>query len=168
MSTTKATTDPRDRTFDEINVGEALPTLEVDVTGDHIIAFQAFLGHLTPEFEEMKWIVGNNLHLDEDYSRRNMFGGVVGDAHHTIQYLCQVVTDGLPWGSLVSGHSAIDIKLTNPTRPGDHVVATGRIVDKLIEDGRQIIVCEVEAIKQDSKTVAVGTVRAHVPQRPAR
>lgn len=155
--------DPRDRRFADLKEGEELNPLHVSVTRDHINGFQEFLGHFNEEDDAGSWLIGNNLHVDEDYSKRNMYGGVVGDAHQTFQYLTQLLTDSLPWGSLVSGYSSLDIKLTNPTRPGDEVVAQGKIVKKLTEDGRDFVVCEVQAHKQGDKLIAIGTIKAHVP-----
>ena len=159
------TQDPRDRTFSDLKEGEELKPLRISVTREHINGFQEFLGHFNEEDDAGSWLVGNNLHVDEDYSRRHIYGGVVGDAHQTFQYLCQVLTDSLPWGSLVSGYSTIDVKLTNPTRPGDTVVAKGKIVQKTTEDGRDYVLCEVNATKQEDKLVAIGTIKAHVPAR---
>ena len=156
--------DPRDRTFADLTEGEALQPLHISVTREHINGFQDFLGHHDPNtIEGTQWLVGNNLHVDEDFSRRNMFGGVVGDGNQTIQYLCQLLTDALPWGSLVSGWSSLEVKLTNPTRPGDEVAATGNIVRKFTEDGRDYVVCETKAVKQGDSIVAVGTFKAYVP-----
>ena len=153
----------RDRTFSDLKTGEDLKTLHIAVTREHINDFQEFLGHFDSDGYS-KWLIGNNLHVDEDYSRRHMYGTVVGDAHQTIQYLCQVVTDSLPWGSLLSGYSEIDIKLTNPTRPGDNVVASGKILEKTTEGGRNYAVCEVRAVKGEDKLVAIGTIKAYVPR----
>ena len=157
--------DPRDRTFADLAEGEALRPLHISVTTEHITGFQDFLGHHDPNtIEGTQWLVGHNLHVDEDYSRRNMFGGVVGDGNHTIQYLCQVLTDSLPWGSLVSGYSSLDVKLTNPTRPGDEVVASGTLVSKFTENGRDYVLCEVQATKQQESLVALGTFKVYVPR----
>ncbi|MCC6472958.1 MAG: hypothetical protein IT514_04355, partial [Burkholderiales bacterium] len=72
--------DPRDRGFDDLKEGEALRPLRVSVTREHINGFQDFLGHHDPNtIEGTQWLAGNNLHVDEEFSRRNMFGGVVGD-----------------------------------------------------------------------------------------
>lgn len=161
--------DPRDRTFAELQDGEELKPLHISVTKEHINGFQDFLGHHDPNtIEGTQWLVGNNLHVDEDFSRRNMFGGVVGDGNQTIQYLCQVITDSLPWGSLVSGWSSLDTKLTNPTRPGDEVVVTGHIVKKYREDGRDYALCETRAVKQGDAVVAIGTFKVHVPEHGGR
>lgn len=159
-------TDPRDRSFKDLVEGEALPPLHISVTKEHINGFQDFLGHTDPHSSSGNtWLIGHNLHVDEEYSKKNMFGGVVGDGHQTIQYLCQLLTDSLPWGSFVSGYSSLDVKLTNPTRPGDEVVATGKIVSKLTEEGRDFVICEVLATKQQGSVVAIGTIKAHVPLR---
>ena len=131
------------------------------VTQEHINRFQEFLGH-GPSMVQ-GWMRGHNLHVDEEYSRAHMYGGTVGDGHQTIAYLCELVTNWLPYGALVSGYSEIDIRLTNPTRPGDVVTSTGSVRDKLTEEGRNYILCEVMATKGDEKLVALGQIKAMVP-----
>jgi hypothetical protein len=155
--------DPRDRHFGDLLEGEELRPLTLHATQDHISDFQDFLGHRDTSDPDKAWMLGNNLHVDEDYSKRNMYGGVVGDGHQTIQYCCQLLTDSLPWGTLVSGYSKVDVKLTNPTRPGDEIVVTGQVTRKYSEDGRDFVVCQVQAHKQGGVLVATGTIRAHVP-----
>ena len=157
--------EPRDRTFDEIAVGEELLTLQVEVSQDHINVYQDFLGHIDPNDPETGWLVGNNLHVDEEYSRRNAFGGVIGDGHQTGQYLLRMVTASMPWGTLDAGYSSFDLKFTNPTRPGDVVQTRGQVVAKESIDGRDFAICEVQAWKQGHRMVATGTIRAHVPRR---
>ncbi len=159
--------DPRDRTFEDIAPGEALLAQRIEVTQEHINTYQDFLGHSNPNDPETGWLVGNNLHIDEEYSRRNAFGGVIGDGHQTAQYLFRMVTSSLPWGTLDAGYSSFDLKFTNPTRPGDVVVTKGHVVDLVTEDGRDFAVCEVQAWKQGDRMVAAGRIKAHVPRRGA-
>jgi len=163
--TQKTSTDLRDRTFDDLVEGESLTALHISVTPDHINSFQDFLGHTDPKHSENPWLMGNNLHIDEDFSKKNMYGGIVGDGNQTAQYLCQILTDSLPWGSLVSGYSKLDIKFTNPTRPGDEVVVTGNITQKYTESDRDYVVCDVIAKKNRDTVIAVGNIRAYVPRR---
>ena len=66
-------------------------------------------------------------------------------------------------GALVSGYSEIDIRLTNPTRPGDVVTSTGSVKGKFTEEGRNYILCEVMATKGEEKLVALGQIKAMVP-----
>ena len=153
----------QDRNFQDLVEGETLGPLAISVTQAHIDLYQDFLGHLDASDPDKAWLLNNNLHVDEDYSKRNMYGGLVGDGNQTVQYCCQLVTDCMPWGTLVSGHSKVDIKLTNPTRPGDEVEVSGKLTRKYTEEGRNYVVCEVSAAKQNGSLVATGTVRAYVP-----
>jgi hypothetical protein len=157
-------TDLHDRRFADLVEGEALRPLNILVSQQHIDVFQDFLGHLDASDPDKAWLLGNNLHVDEEYSKRNMYGGKVGDGNQTVQYCCQVVTDSLPWGTLVSGYSKVDVKLTNPTRPGDEVVVTGSVARKFTDGGRDFVDCEVKAVKQGDVVVATGTIRAYVPR----
>lgn len=147
--------------WENIQVGEEIPPVIHYVTQKHINTFQDFLGHGPTTAEG--WMRGHNLHVDEEYSRAHMFGGNVGDGHQTVAYLCELVTNWLPYGSLVSGHSEIDIRLTNPTRPGDVVTSRGHVKDKFIEEGRKYVVCEVMAAKGQDRLVAIGFIKAMVP-----
>ncbi|MBN9425884.1 MAG: MaoC family dehydratase [Burkholderiales bacterium] len=157
-------TDPRDRSFADIEEGERLGPLHISVTQQHINDYQEFLGHFDGADPDKRWLLGNNLHVDEEYSKRNMFGGLVGDGHQTIQYVTRLLTDHLPWGTLISGYSTVDVKLTNPTRPNDEVEASGHVVGKFTENGRNYVLCEVQASKQGGVTVAMGTIKAYVPR----
>ena len=147
--------------WEEIQVGEAITPLVHYVTQEHINRFQEFLGHGPSTVQG--WMRGHNLHVDEEYSRAHMYGGTVGDGHQTIAYLCELVTNWLPYGALVSGYSEVDIRLTNPTRPGDVVTSTGSVRDKFTEEGRNYILCEVMATKGEKKLVAIGQIKAMVP-----
>ena len=159
-------TDMRNRSFEEVEEGESLRELAIEVTQKHIDDFQVFLGHTLADSEH-PWLLGHNLHVDEDYSRSHMYGGLVGDGNQTCQYLCQAVTDSLPWGTLLSGYSKLNIKLTNPTRPGDRVRVTGTVLRKYREDQRDYVECEVRATKGEGQLVAVGSIKAYVPARQA-
>lgn len=155
----------RDRSYDDIQVGEELIPLRITVTMEHIVGYQDFLGHLDPDDPETGWLVGKNLHIDEGWSQENIFGGVVGDGQQTGQYLCQLVTNSMPWGTLDAGYSSFDIKFPNPTRPGDVVVATGKVTKKFVQEDRQFVTCDVQAAKASGALVAVGTIKAFVPKR---
>jgi acyl-coenzyme A thioesterase PaaI-like protein len=147
--------------WEEIQVGEKLTPLVHYVTQEHINGFQEFLGHGPSSVRG--WMRGHNLHVDEDYSRQHMYGGNVGDGHQTIAYLCELVTSWLPYGALVSGYSEIDIRLTNPTRPGDVITSNGMVKEKMVEQGRRYVVCEVSATKIGDRLVAIGEIKAMVP-----
>ena len=150
--------------WEDVQVGEQLAPLMHYVTQEHINRFQEFLGHGPSQAQG--WMSGHNLHTDEEYSRAHMYGGNVGDGHQTIAYLCELVTNWLPYGALVSGYGEIDIRLTNPTRPGDVITSTGTVREKYTEDGRKYVLCEVQAMKGEERLVAVGQIRAMVPDRP--
>jgi acyl dehydratase len=157
------TKDLRDRTFADLKEGEELKALHIDVTREHIADFQIFLGHYDKEGAFAPTHDKENFHVDDDFAARNIYGSVVGDGNQTFQYMIQVVTDSLPWGSLLSGYSELDVKFTNPTRIGDKVVTKGKIVQKLTEGGRNYALCEMTAHKQGDVLVGIGTIKAYVP-----
>lgn len=153
----------RKRSFDDIQVGEAVTPLYKTVTVDSIEKFAVFLDQI-PRGQSAAAATGNP-HLDEAFAQRSIFGGRFADGNHTVAHLCQMVTDWLPIGALVSGYSEVDIKLPNPVRPDDSVTVTGQVVDKFTGDGRDYAVIEVLARTQRDKVVAAGTIKAYVPHK---
>jgi len=139
--------------------GEVFTSKPIEVTPQHITDFQEFMGHLDPSFS----LADHNHHVNEEFASRHMYGGIVGDGHQTIQYLWQVVTDHLPADALVSGHSSLDVRLVNPTRPGDTIVAKAEVTAVEPAAGGSIVVLDVNATNQREATVAFGTIRAFVP-----
>lgn len=104
-----------------------------------------------------------NPHLNEEYASRHIYGGLTVDGNQTVAFLCQLVEGWLPAGSLVSGHSEIDIKFPNPVRVGDTVRFTATVSDISRSGGRDFVHFEVLAENQAAKVVAVGKIAAHVP-----
>ena len=147
----------RERTLPE--VGEVFTSDPITVDMTHITGFQDFMGHLDPSFS----LAGFNHHVNDDFAKEHLYGGVVGDGHQTIQYLCQVVTDHLPAGALVSGWSSFDLRLVNPTRPGDTVVARAQVSAVTPHGAGTVVELEVSAANQRDATVAFGVIRAFVP-----
>lgn len=142
------------------NVGDVFTSDPITVDMKHIVDFQDFMGHLDRSFS----LVDFNHHVNEDFAKQHLYGGVVGDGHQTIAYLHQVVTDHLPAGALVSGGSTFDIRLVNPTRPGDTVVATAEVVAIEPHEAGTVVELKVGATNQREATVAFGVIRAVVPE----
>lgn len=145
-------------------IGTVLTSSPIEVTPKHVVDFQDFMGHLDRSFS----LVDHNHHVNEEFASQHMYGGLVGDGHQTLQYIWQVITDHLPPGSMISGHSSVDIRLVNPTRPGDTVVVSAGVKSVDTDTESSIVGLDVSATNQRGSTVAFGQVSVFVPPETAK
>lgn len=148
---------PKD--FASITIGEGLPRRTWTANIEDMQAF----GELTPPRPDDP-TRANNPHLNEAYASRQIYGALFVDGNHTAALACQVATDWLPAGTLLSGHSEVDLRFPNPCRLGDTVTFGGEVVDKIIKDGRNLIVLKIQAESDKGKIIAAGTITAYVPK----
>ncbi|MBI4201290.1 MAG: MaoC family dehydratase [Chloroflexi bacterium] len=159
--------------WEEIEIGDVLTPEVHYVSQEHIDKFQGFLGHGPESLVDGDRGTEHNFHMNEQYARRTAFGGAVGDGNQMVNYLVELATDWLPYGAVVSGYTHLDAKITNPTRPGDVVTATGTVKDKYVESGRKFVLLELEAHAKrpgvdERRLVVMGTLRTFVPDQPAK
>jgi hypothetical protein len=150
--------------FDAIRVGDALPAQSWTVTRTDIEDFGDFLYPATPENPERR----GNPHVDEEYARQSIYGGLFVDGNQSVAFLCRMATDWLPPGSLVSGFSEVDVKFPNPVRVADVITFSGKVSGKTSDGGRGRVKLEVIAHNQAGKVVAVGSISTYVPRTDGR
>ncbi len=144
--------------FADIQVGDVLPSQIWTVTKADIAAFGEFLYPPQPDNPERK----GNPHIDEEYARQSIYGGLFVDGNQTVAFLCRMATDWLPAGALAHGWSDVDLKFPNPCRLDDVITFTGKVATKSSERGRDQVRLEVLASNQAGKLVAVGHISAQV------
>lgn len=145
--------------FASIQVGDVLPKRTWTATKENMRAF----GELIPAQPDNP-TRARNPHLDEEYARGQIYGGLFVDGNHTMSLVCQVATDWLPPGGLLSGHSEVELKFPNPCRLGDTLILGGEVVGKTSENGRDVVTLKMLAENDKGKVVAVGTIAAYVPR----
>ncbi|OGA25475.1 MAG: hypothetical protein A3I01_18195 [Betaproteobacteria bacterium RIFCSPLOWO2_02_FULL_65_24] len=146
--------------FEDIRVGDGLPRQTWTVAKEDIEAFGDFLYPATAQNPERR----GNPHIDEEYARQSIYGGLFVDGNQTVALLCRMATDWLPPGSLVCGFSEVDVKFPNPVRVADVIAFSGEVSAKTTEGGRDRVRLEVLAQNQAGKAVAVGAICACVPR----
>jgi hypothetical protein len=154
MTTATAISD-----FASIRVGDMVPRKIWTATRENMQAF----GELIPARPDNPGR-SRNPHLDEEYARSQIFGGLFADGNHIVSLVCQTATDWLPRNGLVSGHSEVDMRFPNPCRLGDTLTISGEVIEKRCVDGRDFVVLKMLAENQTGKAVAVGTIAAYVPR----
>ena len=146
--------------FADIRVGDLLPKRTWTVSKADIESFGDFLYPATPDNPKRL----GNPHMDEEYARKHIYGGLFVDGNQTVACLCQLATDWLPPGALVSGFSDVDIKLPNPIRVADVVTFSGEVASTTSREGRDYVTLQVLARNQAGKVVAAGTIATCVPR----
>ncbi|OGA02975.1 MAG: hypothetical protein A3H35_20750 [Betaproteobacteria bacterium RIFCSPLOWO2_02_FULL_62_17] len=146
--------------FADINEGDTLPSQTWTVTKADIAAFGEFLYPPQPDNPQRK----GNPHIDEEYARQSIYGGLFVDGNQTVAFLCRMATDWLPAGTLARGWSDVDVKFPNPCRIDDVITFTGKVVAKTREHGRDQVKLEVLASNQAGKPVAAGFISAQIPR----
>ena len=142
-----------------ITVGDVLPRKIWTATKENTHAF----GELTPARPDDP-TRSRTPHLSEEYARSQIFGGVFAAGDQIMSVVCQTATDWLPPTALVSGHSEVDLRFTNPCRLGDTLTIGGEVVDKQCVDGRDMVILKMVAENQKGKVVCAGTISAYVPR----
>lgn len=146
--------------FDDIRVGDELPSQSWTVTKADIAAFGEFMYPPQPDNPERK----GNPHIDEEYARQSIYGGLFVDGNQTVAFLCRMATEWLPAGALAYGWNDVDLKFPNPCRLDDVISFNGKVVEKKSSPARDEVKLEVVATNQSGKVVAAGFIATEVPR----
>ena len=124
--------------FQDISVGDELPTLEKQITMPRMMAY----GAATWDFIR--------IHYDADYVRELGFDGPFLDGQMMGGFLVQQVQD---W----AGPEAFLRKLSFSNRamvyPGDSVTCHGIVSAKFVEKGEALVTCDLWAVNQNNEKV---------------
>ena len=97
----------------------------------------------------------NPLHTDPEFAARTPFGGTIAHGMLVLAYLSTMLTAAFGRRWLAGGR--LKVRFRGPARPGDTVIAAGRISSSA--DGR--VVCAVECTNQKGEALVSG--EAEVP-----
>lgn len=151
---------PKPTSFEDIREGDELGSEPWTVTKADIIAFGEFMYPPQPDNPQRK----GNPHIDEEYAKQSIYGGLFVDGNQTVAFLCRMATDWLPAGALAYGFSDVELKFPNPCRLDDVISFSGRVAGKSSAGGRDEVRLDVRATNQAGKLVAVGTIAAQLPR----
>lgn len=141
-------------TFDSIQVGDELPSLQKTESQETINAYAAMSERIRPPQRERA-----SLHTDEDFAQAGIFVGTVNTGVVTCAYLVEMLQLAFPTRSILDG--SFSMRALEPFRPGDLVTFTGKVLDKREEGGKRLVDVEVTGTNQLDQTVASG--KATVP-----
>ncbi len=146
----RRTLDARTITFDGIGIGDALPIVEKAETQETIDQYRV----LAIPGERKNW---KDLHSDEGYAARGIFGGTVNMGIATVAYVAEVLERAFPLSAVLASGARLSMQAREPFRAGDAASFTGTVVGKHEDAGQRLVDVELEGINRDGKTIAKGT-----------
>ena len=133
--------------YESVQMGDELPILVKHESQETIDQF-ARLASTAPR---PNW---HNLHTDDEYAKKGIFGGTVNMGVATTAYVAELLEKGFPLSSFTGRGSQLEMRATEPVRAGDTITFTGQVTGKREEAGQRLIDCEVTGTNQVGATVA--------------
>ncbi|HOJ84548.1 MAG TPA: MaoC/PaaZ C-terminal domain-containing protein [Deltaproteobacteria bacterium] len=137
--------------FEDIQVGTQMPTL---VKGPlHKLQFVIYAG-ASGDF--------NPLHTDDDFAKSvGMPKGAIAHGMLVMGFVGQAITSWIPRKYL----KRFQVRFAGVTQQGDTVTVTGKVTDKRVEAGENLVTCEVTAADATGDVKVTGSFTAALPSR---
>ena len=136
--------------YDDINVGDQIPTLQKDPTTQQLVKYAGASGDYY------------QIHYDKSFALANNLPDVILHGALKNAFLGQLMTDFIgiegKLKRLTVQYRAMDI-------PGTPVFAKGTVTKKYIEDGENIIECDIKLETEEGQVTTPGTAKISLPSR---
>ncbi len=139
--------------FDSISVGDELPTIQKSETQEDISDY------LELNNRQPRDIPSANLHTDEKFSDKGIFGGMVNYGVTTCGFITELLQMAFPTRNITMG--SLIMRALEPIRADDVVTYTGKVLDKRVEGTERLVEVEVTGTNQLGQTVAAA--KATIP-----
>lgn len=105
----------------------------------------------------------SNIHTDEEFARKNIFGGMVNSGPATLSYIDQMLLQSFPLRAFYNGGRLL-MRAITPFRSGDTVTFAGEVTAKRSEDQKNIVECRVRGTNQRGELVCLADASLILPQ----
>jgi acyl dehydratase len=137
--------------YDDLNVGDAIPTLVKQPTTRQLVKYAGASG----DYYE--------IHYDHQFAvNSGLRDGVIVHGLLTAGWMAQLLTDWLPSPMALK---KFGVSYRAMARPGDTVSCKGTIIRKYAQDGEYLVECEISAENQRGDKCAIGNATAALPKR---
>jgi acyl dehydratase len=137
--------------YEDVNVGDAMPEL---VKGPLQKLQHVMYAGASGDF--------NPLHTDDDFAKAvGMKDGVIAHGMLIMGIVGQAITGWIPRKDL----KKFGVRFAGMTKPGNTITVTGSVTDKRVEDGNNIIVCDVAAKDENGDVKVTGKFEAALPSK---
>jgi len=100
---------------------------------------------------------------DEEFARKNIFGGTVNAGPATMSYVDQMLGRSFPLQAFYEGGKLLMRALT-PFRAGDRVTFQGEIAGKRVDGRRGVVDCQVKGMNQRGELVCLAEATLMLPR----
>jgi len=140
----------QDLYYEDINVGDAMPEL---VKGPLQKLQHVMYAGASGDF--------NPLHTDDDFAKAVGMDGVIAHGMLIMGFVGQAITSWIPRKYL----KKFGVRFAGMTKPGNTITVTGKVTDKRVEAGENIISCEVAAQDENDDVKITGHFEAILPTK---
>jgi len=134
--------------FDGVMLGDTLPPLVKEaVSRIQLVRYAGASGDFNP------------LHTVTAIGEKAGFGGVIAHGMLIMGFAAEAIANWVPNRCL----RRFGVRFVGPTRPGDVITITGRVAAKRIDNGENLISCEVTATDQNGEIKLAGSFDAALP-----
>jgi len=147
--------DGRLRTFDTVSVGDRLASIALSESQEIMLRKNELRLAGKPK--------PSNIHTDEAFARRNIFGGVVNSGPATMSYVDQMLQRSFPLRAFYDGGRLL-MRAITPFRGGDTVTFAGEVTGKRVEDGKKLVECRVRGTNQLGELVCLCDATMVMPR----
>ncbi len=137
--------------YEDVDVGDAMPELVKGPLQKHQhVMYAGASGDFNP------------LHTDDDFAKAvGMKDGVIAHGMLIMGIVGQAITGWIPKKNL----KKFGVRFAGMTKPGNTITVTGAITGKRVEDGENIIACEVAAKDENGDVKITGHFEASLPKK---
>jgi acyl dehydratase len=135
----------------EIAAADALPAV-IKLESQEAIHHYSELTRLRPR-------VGSNLHQDEEFARKTLFGGTANTGVATLAYCAELIEKAYGPAVLLAPGARVEYKGIRPVRAGDEITLRGKVAARF-SDRHEI---EIWVHAQDRGLRGVGTATVILP-----
>jgi len=94
----------------------------------------------------------NPIHIDIDFAKKAGLGDVIAHGMLVMAYMGRSLTDWVPQAAIRS----FNTRFTAITRVGNAITCTGKVVEKMEQDGEKQVRLEITAQDQDGEVKGAG------------
>jgi acyl dehydratase len=134
--------------FDNVQIGDELPALKLPPVNRAMLAlFAGASGDHNP------------IHIDLDVARRAGLADVFAQGMLGMAWIAQLITGWTSQSTL----RRLDVRFLGITHLGNAMQCSGRIVEKLEQDGERCVRIEMHSVNQFGQTKIVGEALVALP-----
>lgn len=135
--------------FESITEGDELPELNRTETQETIDSWTQLIVQRRP-----RQFQSNNLHTDQQFADQGIFRGTVNYGVVTVGFIMELLERAFPFQSVQE--CTLSMRALEPIRSGDTVTLRGRVLDKRVENGKQLVDVEITGVNQLGQNVAAA------------